>query len=398
MVGPVRHALRQDFEAAHGQWIVWAWSRVRAAHGEPSAAVPDPSPEPAPHEVPPDSSALLAAERLRAEQWRESLGVDTPARRHAEDIRCWEAGAWLQAVPTYTGETIIGAETFRRATGARLVDASALPEAGDATCCTQCRRPGEDRNGWHALGCCHSLGAPTYCRHDVINRHFVGHLVAAGYRPTSELTLSDIGETLGCSASTIVAASRQYARDTGNEAPSARPTDLFVRVWPAGPGRAACATSFDTSIRSAQSSAAAGTVGATPAITVGQEIKAKAAAALEMLGVACVPLVFSTNGRASGDTIRFMQEVGQRKARVMGIPLAQGHQHLVQATSCALQRANGELLKAVARRLRDPDVGRRRRAAERAAGPAADGPAARAEAQAAVLLPEALRSLGPRTA
>jgi hypothetical protein len=144
MVGPVRHALRQDFEAAHGQWIVWAWSRVRAAHGEPSAAVPDPSPEPAPHEVPPDSSALLAAERLRAEQWRESLGVDTPARRHAEDIRCWEAGAWLQAVPTYTGETIIGAETFRRATGARLVDASALPEAGDATCCTQCRRPGED--------------------------------------------------------------------------------------------------------------------------------------------------------------------------------------------------------------------------------------------------------------
>ena len=116
-----------------------------------------------------------------------------------------------------------------------------------------------------------------------------------------------------------------------------------------------------------------------------------------MLGVACVPLVFSTNGRGSGEVVRFLQDVGHRKARVMGIPLAQGHQHLVQAVSCAMQRANGELLKAVARRLRDPDVGRRRRAVvehavvEHVGGPGAGAPAAG-------LLPPALRRLGSRTA
>jgi hypothetical protein len=87
-----------------------------------------------------------------------------------------------------------------------------------------------------------------------------------------------------------------------------------------------------------------------PAVLVGEEDKLRADRALSLLGVECLPLVFSTNGRLSVRTQVFMKELARRRARMYGdgVSVALACSWLLQRVSVILQRANGVILKKVA--------------------------------------------------
>jgi hypothetical protein len=92
---------------------------------------------------------------------------------------------------------------------------------------------------------------------------------------------------------------------------------------------------------------------AAPAVLLGTEDKMKAADALQLLGVACYPLVFSTGGRMSVRTLAFVKELAGRVAAARRGSKSQHVTWLTQRLSVALQRANGEILCKVGRIMRD---------------------------------------------
>jgi hypothetical protein len=347
-VAPLREAIRADAVATYGAWVHWAVARTLTLFdGVPRV---DPSAEPELClRTAAEETEVEKEEERRASVWRNALEGDD--RRHAEDIRAPEAGAFLHAVPMHAFGTVIPPEAFRRAVAHRLVGAEALRESLiHGTSCPRCHGLAADEAGYHTVGCCASYGT----RHDDLKRVLREELERAGLPVETERTLEQIAERTGATPGALQAAKRAYeaTRRTSDAVDEARPADLLLR-WPSRDSAASHITAFDITVRSPFGEVARRTPAAAPAVLLGTEDKMKAAEALQLLGAECHPLVLSTGGRMSVRTLGFVKELAGRASAARGGSKSQHVTWLTQRLSVALQRANGEILSKVARLMRE---------------------------------------------